>query len=67
MSLHTLGPTGYRPAEEMNADHELQRIRLSASFAFAIVGSDQRFQILPRNDAVQSLKELRSSGTAQLR
>lgn len=51
----------------MNADHEFQRIRLSASFAFAIVRSDQRFQILPRNDAVQSLKVLRSSGTAQLR
>ena len=51
VSLHTLDPTGYRPAEKMNADHEFQRIRLRASFAFAIVRFDQRFQILPRNDA----------------
>ena len=38
--------------KEMNADHEFQRIRLSAAFAFTVIRAYQRFQVLPRNDAV---------------
>ena len=42
----------------MNTDHEFQRIRLHAAFAFTVVRSEERSQILPRNDTVQSFKEL---------
>ena len=66
MSPHWVGQV-IDQLKKVNTDHELQRIRLSASFAFTIVRYDQRFQILSRNDSLQSLKELRSSGTPQLR
>lgn len=39
--------------KKMNADHKFRRIRLRAAFAFTVVRSDQRFQILPRIDKVK--------------
>lgn len=50
--------------KKMDADHDFQWVRLSAAFAFAVVRSDQCFQLLPRDEAIQSLKKLRSSGSA---
>ena len=51
----------------MNADHEFQRIRLSTAFTFTVVRSDQRFQILPRNDTVQSLNNAFKSCQGMIR